>query len=117
MMGGAGGVLSGVSDVASVSPAPWSGGLRMVGGAEARRGLGRALRGTRGRVLGHVGPDALCGIQGAAIAILQAPVEASVRYGPADDGCRRQPATLCVRLDFADKLTGAHAPIRGYLSP
>ena len=32
--------------MASVSPAPWSGGLRMVGGAEARRGLGRAcLRG------------------------------------------------------------------------
>lgn len=40
MMGGAGGVLSGVCDVASVSPAPWSGGLRMVGN---RRGSGSCL--------------------------------------------------------------------------
>lgn len=89
----------------------------MVGCAEARQRLGRALRGTRRRVLGHVGPNPLCGVQGAAIAIFQTPVEASVRNGPADDGRRRQPATLCVRLDFADKLTGAHAAIRGYLSP
>ena len=58
-MGGAGGVLSGVSDVASVSPATIEGRLRMVGGAEARRGLGRAFGLMRDEILGREGDSLL----------------------------------------------------------
>lgn len=57
----------------------------------------------------HEGSQALRDINRAALATLQASVEAAISNRPTSHGSRRNPALAGVRFDFGDELLDGHA--------